>query len=434
MKRRSASLVNLLLEADADPKYRIRWSVECAFLRAAHWADHCVMKALVFAGATRGHVEGYNEAVAIATKGHDHELIRLLLKADSDYYDDPPIYEQDTALSLAAEWGDIGMARYLLDQGMDPHDLRAVRKAYEGNQATFDLLLKEHAARHPGHRCGLESAILMEVIQNGDIDGTKMMLQRGSEANRFVALEQEKVSYLGPETRGQSNHFMTPFGLAILKTQDSTREILVDLLLTGCDPNSIVSQYSREKDNVRLSPLRSTAFLTAISTGEVWKVEVLLRYGADVNMPARMGVKRTPLQAAAERGSIDIIELLLREGANVNAPPAQRGGGTALQLAAIGGHFQVACMLLDHNAKVDAAPSKVYGRTALEGAAEHGRLDMVKFLLNAGAGSKGKDRAQFEKASSLARENGYSYICDLLQEHLDQNAVDEFVDYENGFA
>ena len=185
-------------------------------------------------------------------------------------------------------------------------------------------------------------------------------------------------------------------------------------LLKGCDPNSIVSQIRWSG-----SPfIRLTALLAAVGTQNAPKVELLLRYGADINLPARGPIKRTPLQRAAEIGSMEIVELLVRNGAEVNAPAARRSGATALQLAAIGGYIPIACALLNLKADIDAPSSKADGRTALEGAAEHGRLDMVKILLNAGAGSKGKDHTKFTRAIELAKDNGFSYICDLLEAHL----------------
>ena len=42
---------------------------------------------------------------------------------------------------------------------------------------------------------------------------------------------------------------------------------------------------------------------------------------------------------------------------------------------------------------------------------------MVQLLLNAEAGSSGKDLAQSARAKALAKENGHFHISDLLDSH-----------------
>lgn len=76
-------------------------------------------------------------------------------------------------------------------------------------------------------------------------------------------------------------------------------------------------------------------------------------------------------------------------------------------------------ILLDRGAEADAPGSKAYGKTALEAASENGRLDAVSMLLRAGAGRGGEDKAQFERAMSFARPNGFGYICDMLEDYIE---------------
>ena len=133
------------------------------------------------------------------------------------------------------------------------------------------------------------------------------------------------------------------------------------------------------------------------------------------------------------------MKLLIDNGADVNAPAAKRGGATALQFAAIKGFIPIARQLLQLGADVNAPASIVYGRTVLEGAAEHGRLDMVALLLAAGAGQKGKDERQFQKAIALAEERFHKCIVDLLKHYLQHgqirsgfNTFEEFIDWDGG--
>ena len=424
LKRRNAALVHSLLDADADPNNgnfgdKLYWGTS-AIQVAAEWGDYSVLEALIVAGAEvndRSQKLGSNAALTIAVTKQDRVLVDLLLNAGADLNNPGTRLVGGTALEAAAKNGDVNMARYLLDQGADPEDSLALKEAALHNKKLFNLLLERHAARYPMGRTGFGSRVLMHAIKKGDKPLLKMMLARKADANKFLNADRQ---------------YATPFGYAISKEQEGRAKFVELLLLAGCNPNSIVSQASQW--GLTKSGARITALLAAIGTQNLSTVELLIRYGADVDSLARGLVKRTPLQRAAEIGNIEIVELLINHGANVNAPAARRGGGTALQLAAIGGYIRVACMLLNRKADVDSPASKVNGRTVLEGAAEHGRLDMVKLLLNEGAGSRGKDQGQCARAIALARDSGHFPICDLLEAYVraeDQGSgLEMLVDFE----
>jgi hypothetical protein len=85
----------------------------------------------------------------------------------------------------------------------------------------------------------------------------------------------------------------------------------------------------------------------AIGSGNLEKVNLLIKYGEDVNgfdRDLRWG--RSPLQIAAERGDLDCIKALLEAEADVNTPPATVGGGTALKLAGMSGNLGIVGCLL----------------------------------------------------------------------------------------
>lgn len=134
------------------------------------------------------------------------------------------------------------------------------------------------------------------------------------------------------------------------------------------DPDSIITESNWKYENGPKPP-QETLLLVAIATDQLDMVQLLIDRGANVNLPAKRGVKRTPLQKAAEVGSRPIIQLL-DHGAEINAAPAERGGGTALQLACTGGYIGIVELLLKHGADIAAPASKVDGRSPIEGAAE----------------------------------------------------------------
>jgi ankyrin repeat protein len=413
LKRRNAALVLLLLDADADPNCN---HGPPSLQLATAWGDASVVKALIFAGANvndLGNWHGSKTALTIAVKRKDAELVQVLFDAGADINNHEARRFGGTALEAAAQNGDMNMARKLLDRGADPNDSEALSEALAHPRELSDLLIERYRARYPVMQPGYGSGVLQEAIKRGDQPVVESLLEHGVDPNGLVFPYEYSFIFADDVEMGDGT---TPFGFAIVSKQADATRFVEMLLQSGCHPDSIVSQAGSSWRSELPATPRITAFLAAIGTKNTSVIALLIRYGADVNFPARMRVKRTPLQRAAEVGSLEIVQLLLNHGAQVNAPAAERGGGTAFQLAAIKGFIPIACLLLNEKADVDVPGSKGNGRTALEGAAENGRLDMVKVLLNHGAAANGKDTAQIDRAKALARSNGNFPSCDLLED------------------
>ena len=423
LKRRKEFLAFSLLNADADPNPGYN---DPPIQLAVEWGNRSVIEALIFAGADVNHRSQGDTALAIAVKRRDFGLIKLLLASGARINSYPVDTEVVNPLEAAAEIGDIDMARYLIDQGADPNNSRALEKSFVKNQELFNLLCETYHARYPSARGEFGTRVLMHVIENENHDAIKRMLQRG--VNPEAMWEpRSRPPFDGPPFDGPPfdphpsdcdsyihtfNHLreLTALGYAIFRQKENIAEYLLQY---GCDANGIVLMWVWGG----VGSSREPAIVAAIGTRRISMVELLIKYRAKVNFPTIGPIKRTPLQKAAELGNIETVTLLINNGADVNAPAARRGGGTSLQLAAIGGYIPVVCMLLNHKADVNAPGSKANGRTALEGAAEHGRLDMIKLLLNAGAGSRRSDEKQVATAIALARENSFFHICDLLDSY-----------------
>ena len=396
LKQRKESLALSLLNADADPD-----CFNAPFHLAVEWGNRSVIKAFIFAGVDVNRYEDKDTALTIAVKRHDLELLKLLLASGAE------INKTPTPLEAAAEMGDKDMAQYLINQGADPNDSRALEWSFEKNQELFDLLCQTYRKRYSSTPGIFGTSILMNTIESENHDAIKLMLQSGVNPEAMSRPKADR-SGLGTDLFCRfwgSLQKISALGYAIVRQKENITE---DLLQQGCDPNGIV---------LEVYGYREPAIVAAIGTQKLSMVELLINYRAKVNFPTFRSIRRTPLQKAAEVGDIKIVTLLINNGADVNAPAAHAGGGTSLQLAAIGGYISVACRLLNHKADVNAPGSKINGRTALEGAAEHGRLDMIRLLLNAGAGSRHGDEGQVANAIALARENQFYYICDLLESH-----------------
>ncbi|CAJ1077855.1 ankyrin repeat and SOCS box protein 2 isoform X1 [Xyrichtys novacula] len=155
-----------------------------------------------------------------------------------------------------------------------------------------------------------------------------------------------------------------------------------------------------------------TALLVAVGKNHVPCVQILLEYGADVDIPNYD--RETPLYKACERNSAETVAALLNYGAAVNSQCIQ--GWTALQEAVCRNNVEICEMLLKAGAKLSVA--NTYGITPLFTAAQSGQVATLRFLLKHGAdiNCQAPDGAT---ALYEAAKNGHEEIVQFL---LSQNA------------
>lgn len=426
LKRQDSVLVHALLEADAHPNYTNDKTP--AIELAVKWGDRTVIVDLLRAGARPNDCEilGNSSPLKIAIDTRDRDMMDLLLNAGCDINDPKVRLRGATALRAAVNTGDRGLIADVLERGADPYDPEAIHDAVAQSSAILDLLLQKHASRYPQGRKGWGGESLVLALKKGDHGLFAKLLQAGADANQFLR-ETTASDHAIAHVYGT-----TAFGHAIAHVKnDDVR--FVELLLNrkvqpGYCPETMVSRTEGPQDIHKYSRSAGasvTAFLAAIGSGKMATIKTMLLHNADVNFPASLGVKRTPLQRAAELGNMEVVELLLKRGADVNAPAAARGGGTALQLAAHGGFHPIVRLLMKHKADLNAPASKVNGRSPLEGAAEMGRLDMVAELLKSGAASNGKDMAQLNRAISLAEANCHFPLVNMLKRFVEEGKVSD---------
>ena len=300
-------------------------------------------------------------------------------------------------LEAAIENKDILMIQYLLELGADPSSPNIISSAVSSDRTILILLLDTFRARHPAGLKGFGGTALKVALEKGNVELVNMLLEAKFDLNAMDPVYVQDRQ--------------TAFGLALEKYGRSSLDLIKKLILSGGDPNSVVS----EATVLPTVEPRRTALLQAIYTKNVALVELLIDEGADIHRPAKLGVKRTPLQYASEIGSMEIFNLLLAKGASVKEAPAVNGGGTSLQLCAAKGYAAIASKLVGLGSNVHADPSEVNGRTALEGAAENGRLDMIKVLWDA-AGCNRFTVEQCKRAMKLAKRNGHIVCHDLLMQ------------------
>ncbi|TPP58580.1 Ankyrin repeat domain-containing protein 50 [Fasciola gigantica] len=166
------------------------------------------------------------------------------------------------------------------------------------------------------------------------------------------------------------------------------------------------------------------AFLSAICPNVSDIVELLLSYGADVNLSGPDG--RSALRAASWAGHEEIVQRLLDAGADVNQQDAE--GRSSLIAAAYMGHVGVVEILAQAGADLNHADED--GRTALHVAAfcvrpSETHHEVVSCLLECGANPNVFDCEGITPLLGAARA-GNRTVCELcLEADTDVNQADK---------
>ena len=307
----------------------------------------------------------------------------------------------ESPLVVALQKNDLPMLEYLLQLGVDPCGALDFWKKPEMNLPSKEHLLTVlHAfgVRYPDGIKACGGLALQYAIEQEDIALLDEMLKAKLDVN------------------ADDENEYTPLGFAISRHSEHRLEIVGRIIRAGGDANSIV--WNSADCSSAIGTPRRTALLEAILTKDIALVTLLIESGAGVNRPARLGLKRTPLQLACEVGCIEIVDLLLAFGAQVNQEPAVRGGATSLQLCSIKGYVGLAIKLLSYGANINGPASAVDGRTCLQGAAENGRLDTISLLWTA-TGNHRFSEGDCKRAMDLAKKHGHVACRDLIQQLLD---------------
>jgi ankyrin repeat protein len=367
---------------------------------AVRWGDVDVINDLLDAGvlyrsikmraidSTDGSEYGLRAAVELGS----FELVDLLLSAGvnvndskNDMHGSEPLRER--TLAAAVRCNNEDMVRYLIHKGAEPAIEQAFVFAIErGDDSCFAILMNAFRARHHSGLAGFGADILIEAMKKDNLMYFQVLIDSGVDVNSY-----SHKCACRPLANAIQNHSVA---------------VVEKLLLAGAETNSIVQYYDR-------SGSVETPLLMAIESGNTEKLALLLQHKADVNRPARQGIRRTPLQRACELGNLAIVKLLLHRNADFNAPPAKHGGGTALQLAALSGSVSIVKYLLSLGADVHAPTSSSHGRSALENAATNGRFSMIKVLWDA-THYKGFPPDEVERAMGYARDHGYPHCAEYI--------------------
>ena len=161
---------------------------------------------------------------------------------------------------------------------------------------------------------------------------------------------------------------------------------------------------------------KDEALIQSVWDGDLAKVELLVKKGANVNStdPKK---KRTVLMLAATKGQFDIVKFLYGKGADINARDSD--SQTALMYASrhrfnTTPDNTTAKFLLSNGAEVNVR-SKKKGFTALMLAASAGNVELVQQLLRKGADPAIKDNFGVS-ATAMAKKRGKTAVVSILSD------------------
>ena len=213
--------------------------------------------------------------------------------------------------------------------------------------------------------CAWWMVALVSVAGLGATSSRPALVDAVKQADRasVQALLQQQVDVNAPEPDGTTALHWAAHG--------DDLEILHLLIRAGADVNA--------SNDYGVTPLS-----LACLTGNAATVDALLKAGAD---PEARTSGETALMTAVRTGGVDVVNVLLAHGADVTATEPS-SGQTVLMAAVAEAHPAVAHVLLEHGADVRAQSQA--GFTPLAFAVRAGDLESVKLLVAAGASANEK--------------------------------------------
>lgn len=428
--RVDTELVEVLLSREANPNVTNNYG-SSPLAEAVKIANPTLVGMLLEAGAD---ADAFNQdgqsALMLAARTGVVEVAELLVEHGADV-NAAEHWREQTALMWAAAANLADMAEFLIANGADV----SVRSdAFDwGSQVTSEpraqyrppggLTPLLYAARGGCMGCVramLEAGAdinlpnpdgvtpLMVAIDNFHFDVARNLLEQGANPNSWDWWGRTPL-YVAVDM----NTFNPRFGEQVDRADENSALDIIRLLLeAGVNPNSQLNMHrpSRGGNSGRftddLLTSGATPLLRAATSHDREAIQVLLEYGALVDLPNVMGV--TPFMSAAGMGSsrgvlrgrygegaqsssIAAMAVLLATGADINAritdtsghtariarrsSMTNRQGQTALYGAARQGWIEVARYLLDHGADINVMDD--LGKSPLDAAMGNagGRLD-----------------------------------------------------------
>lgn len=186
------------------------------------------------------------------------------------------------------------------------------------------------------------------------------------------------------------------------------------------DVERVRALASAELDLNRPNRQRGMSLLTeAVERGNPQIVEMLLAFGADVNLRNSSG--RSPLMSLTETATPEMVRNLLAAGARPNA--RTNNGATPLMLAAATSPVRVIKELIDAGANVNARDSS--GETCLFYAARSNKPEVISLLLASGVDVNVRNEDGDDALMAMASLGDFDNFRLLFYRGAARNSVNE---------
>lgn len=266
--------------------------------------------------------------ISVAARGGHLDTVAFLLEQGANI--NTVVTGRDTAITSAAMNGHLNLVKFLLDKGAD---ITAGR--FGGGTPIWEAALA-------GHLEVVQLLLARGANIEADCRGCSTPLSAAAEGGHYDVVEY--LLDMGASVDADTYYQGNPIGVAARKGYLAIVKLLVKrstLIDTGSPP-----------------PLSF-----AVWSGQHEVVEYLCQQGVNVN---NGGMSITPICTAAAMGNLSIVQILLRYGADVNAPAVVGQKGNALSAAWSKRHFLVANYLIQHGADFPTANPRRAQETAPE--------------------------------------------------------------------
>jgi ankyrin repeat protein len=307
-----------------------------------------------------------------------HDIVALLLIKNEQEKTGSICGELASALTSAANNGELGAVRLLLAYDANPnghgntmHSNPLLNAARHGYTDIVRLLIDAGADPNLYHEKPRDTNPLEAAATRGHHECVSIMLPKAREKTALGALKVVKHS----KDRKLLELFIdyVPNAVMTYAAMLGYDDIVTDLLQSGTKPETKLNFGY-------LQGRAGSALVAACEQGNLDLAEKFLAAGADVNAPHDASEDTFALNNAARSGNAELVSLLLEYKAEVEAMGTC---GPPLQIATYSGHLDVAQILIRSGASLSNGDGSYGG--PVQGAVLGGHLHILDWLYSLGA-------------------------------------------------